>query len=514
MDPEKEKDKAGDVGDVVTTPATPATPAASATVASPKPSEPIQPAAPKAPSPAPSTASSTGRPPYVPQFSAATQMILKRINSKPGSLSSALSSASSTFPRNSIKDSAFEDTKRRLVKSMNTSLTMPLPTLPPKQTSSSSTTKKPPTGNTMPLPMNDAFQLRTPAPAKYGSTTKEAPRSQKAPVQKSKGKSQRGTKRKRGKNEDDEDEDTSSSLSDLSDNESHTSITAVATTAKENQAMPTMTKSGRQVQKPAQYNPSQQSARDAATQKRKNYGKRTAEQALCKVCTRGLSVPANQIVFCDGCNFCWHQMCHDPYIDDEFVSNESRSWFCGRCLAKREKHLARKKNLEGFKGTSWSGKTNEQKRTYLSGVPHAQLVNLIMYSTELHPDLPIFPPETKRGATQAGRSSHESLRGKADSNINVGPTHYSSKVSTPDSHTVNVKTGANKGTTGAENQDQAAREDSADSVPPAWPKVGRGCLAGLEIDEDDLRDDNDYEAFSVTTYDSKGKKIMENGMPV
>ncbi|KAG4216656.1 hypothetical protein PC116_g34863, partial [Phytophthora cactorum] len=121
---------------------------------------------------------------------------------------------------------------------------------------------------------------------------------------------------------------------------------------------------------------------------------------------------------------------------------------------------------------------------------------------------------TKRGATQAGRSSHESLRGKADSNINVGPTHYSSKVSTPDSHTVNVKTGANKGTTGAENQDQAATEDSADSVPPAWPKVGRGCLAGLEIDEDDLRDDNDYEAFSVTTYDSKGKKIMENGMPV
>ncbi|KAI1467729.1 uncharacterized protein F4812DRAFT_407080 [Daldinia caldariorum] len=518
MEKEKEKvevadaDNAGIVDDATKL-------AAPATATSPRPPEAAQPAqtaAPRAPSPAPSTASSTGRPPYVPQFSAATQMILKRINSKPGSLSSALSSASSTFPRNIIKDSAFEDTKRRLVKTMNTSLTMPMPTLPSKQTPSSSTAKKSSAGNTMPLPMNDAFQLRTPAPAKYGSSTKEAPRSQKAPVQKTKGKPQRGTKRKRGKNDDDEDEDegTSSSLSDLSDIESHTSAAAAANTAKENQATPTMTKSGRQVQKPAQYNPSQQSARDATTQKRKNYGKRTAEQALCKVCTRGLSVPANQIVFCDGCNLCWHQMCHDPYIDDEFVSNESRSWFCGRCMAKREKHLARKKNLDSFKGTSWAGKTNEQKRTYLSGVPHAQLVNIIMYSTELHPDLPIFPPETKRGATQAGRSSHESLRGKTESNINVGPNHYSSKVSTPDSHTVNVKTRVNKGVTGAENQDQIAREDSADSVPPAWPKVGRGCLAGLEINEDDLRDDNDYEAFSVTTYDSKGKKILENGMPI
>ncbi|KAI1651572.1 uncharacterized protein F4817DRAFT_324940 [Daldinia loculata] len=505
MDSEKDK-----VGDAV---AIPAAPAATKEMTPSQPLEPVQPPAPKAPSPAPSTTSSTGRPPYMPQFSAATQMILKRINSKPGSLSSALSSASSTFPRNSIKDSTFEDTKRRLVKTMNTSLTMPMPTITPKHASSSSTTKKPSAGTTMRMPMNDAFQLRTPALAKYGSTTKEASRGQKAPAQKSKGKSQRGTKRKRGK-DDHDDVDTSSSLSELSDDESPTSTIAVTTTTKENQAMPTMTKSGRQVQKPTQYNPSQQSARDAATQKRKNYGKRTAEQALCKVCTRGLSVPANQIVFCDGCNLCWHQMCHEPYIDDEFVSNESRSWFCGRCMAKRERHLARKKNIDGFKGASWSNKTNEQKRTYLSGVPHAQLVNLIMYSTELHPDLPIFPQETKRGAAQVGRPSQESLRVKAESNINVGPTHYSSKVSTPDSQSVNVKTSVNKGTTTAENQDQAAREDSADSVPPAWPKVGRGCLAGLEIDEDDLRDDNDYEAFSVTTYDTKGKKITENGMAV
>ncbi|KAI0834326.1 hypothetical protein F5Y06DRAFT_278964 [Hypoxylon sp. FL0890] len=474
----------------------PAAPAEAASSA-----QPAQPPAPKAASPAPSTTSSTGRPPYMPQFSAATQMILKRINAKPGSLSSALSSASSAVGKSSIEKSTFEDAKRRLVMNMNTSLTMPMPT--PKQAPSRSST-----ANTLRMPMNDAFQLRTPAPAKHSQVVKQGTQGPKAPAQKPKGKSQRGTKRKRGK---DNDDDTSSSLTELSEIEGDG---AAAASAKENQAVPTMTKSGRQVQKPTQYNPSQQSARDAAmAQKRRGYGKRTPEQALCKVCTRGLSLSANQIVFCDGCNCCWHQMCHEPYIDDDFVSNESRSWFCSRCLAKRERHLARKKSLEGFKGVSWAAKSAEQKRAYLSGVPHAQLVNIIMYSTELHPDLPIFPAhEPRRGTTQGGRpSSYESPRVKADSNINVGPTHYSSKVSTPDSHSINTKTNTK---TGAVDQNQAARESSADSVPPAWPKVGQGCLAGLEMDEDDLKDDNDYEAFSVTTYDAKGKKVMENGMAV
>lgn len=117
-----------------------------------------------------------------------------------------------------------------------------------------------------------------------------------------------------------------------------------------------MTKSGRQVQKPTQFNPTD----TASAQKRKHYGKRTVEQALCKVCTRGLSPNMNQIVFCDGCNFCWHQMCHEPYIDDDFVSNETRSWFCGRCLAKREKALARKKTLSEHKGVSWAAKGADQ----------------------------------------------------------------------------------------------------------------------------------------------------------
>ncbi|KAI1109793.1 hypothetical protein F5Y14DRAFT_444420 [Nemania sp. NC0429] len=441
-----------------------------------------------APSPAPSSTSSAGPRPYVPQFSAATQMILSRISSKPGSLSAALSSASSMA--RSIEKSAFEDAKRRLVMSMNTSIAMPMPA--PAQT--------------QPGSMSDSFQLRTSAPlSTIGTATPviakpPAPRSTPA---KQKGKQARGTKRKRGKGN----EDAHSSLSEPSDSDSDGA-------AKARKA--TMTNPGRQVQKPTQFNPTGA----GGGQKRRHYGKRTAEQALCKVCTRGLSPNKNQIVFCDGCNSCWHQMCHDPYIDDDFVSDESRSWFCSRCLAKRERALARKKTLEDYKGVSWASKSAEQKRTFLSNIPHSQLVNIIMYSTELHPELPIFPAQ-ESGASSKRNPQASSAGSAAGSSFprldpkNVGPATFTNAVLTPDvkaSDTAGRSRRKRKSST--EGQGQAERETSVDSIPPSWPKVGQGVLAGLDLNEEDLRDKNDFEAFSVTSYDSKGRKVMENGMAV
>ncbi|RYP67265.1 hypothetical protein DL771_007354 [Monosporascus sp. 5C6A] len=435
----------------------------------------------EAASPAPSNASSSSRPPYIPQFSAATQMILQRINGKSGSLSSALSSASAVAK--TIEQSTFEDAKRRLVMNMNTSLTMPLPTAPPAP--------KPPPSTS--LPVDDAFQLRTPKVAKPATSTSKG--ATKVPAKR--GRPPKGIKRKRAK----EDQDDSSSLSDLPNSEGEG--------APKGQATPTMTKSGRQVQKPSQYNPSSA----AGTQKRKHYGKRTPEQALCKVCTRGLSPLKNQIVFCDGCNFCWHQLCHDPYIDDDFVSNETRSWFCNRCLAKRERHLAKKKTLGGFKG----------KRAHLSTVPHGQLVNILMYSLELHPDLPIFP--THEPGPTAKRNSHGLPSGSMDDNpfppadaSLSGPIHYARQASAPGTLSVNSHQLGSKTRSGPkdtfEGEEQAMRETSIDSIPASWPKVGKGCLADLDIKEDDLQDKDDFEAFSVATYDYKGRKVMENGMPV
>ncbi len=148
-----------------------------------------------------------------------------------------------------------------------------------------------------------------------------------------------------------------------------------------------------------------------------------------------------------------------------------------------------------------------------------------MYSLELHPDLPIFPThEPSSGAKRGPQgpravSMSESLVLAVDANSN-SPINYVRKISTPGVITMNSQQTSTKASSGSgrgattENQNQAVRESSVDSIPPSWPKAGKGCLSGLEIREDDMQDKPDFEAFSVTTYDPKGKKVMENGMPV
>ncbi|KAI1327672.1 hypothetical protein F5Y16DRAFT_186168 [Xylariaceae sp. FL0255] len=497
-------------------------------------------------SPASSSTSSTGRQPYVSQFTPSTHMIITHLkNRPPGTLSQALTPALSTVDR-ITQTPEFEETKRRLVMNLNMSMTMPMPMPMPRQPS------KGPSPITQPSPqlqyppqylpqqprpahrnppaisMPAAFQLRTPAPIPSSSTMAMPMPSLRQPApaapnpvksaapkvttaSKTKGKEVRGAKRKRAKNDD----GASSSLTDPSDSDFEPSNKNVT---------PTMTKSGRQVQKPTQFNPT-----EVAGSKRKHYGKRTPEQALCRVCTRGLSPNKNQIVFCDGCNSCWHQMCHDPYIEDDYVSDESLSWFCRGCLAKREKALAKKKTMDGFKGASWAHKTTQQKRSYLTDLPHAHLVNVILYCTELHPDLPIFPGQEPAGAARhgsqglfstvpvtAGQSPRQTSRTGAKI---TGPAEFpgiDTSSATPTSK--GRPNGKSRGKTQAaievQGPAQADRESSVDSIPPSWPKVGQGMLMGVELDEDDLRDGDDYEAFSVTTYDNKGRKIMENGMPV
>ncbi|KAI0020506.1 CoA-transferase family III domain-containing protein [Xylariomycetidae sp. FL0641] len=475
-------------------------------------------------SPTPSFSSSASRPPYVPQFSAATQMILNRIKSQPGSLSAALATASSLAKP--LEKPSTDESKNHPAMNPNPSLTMTMPAPAPAPAPKSTTFSK--TANT----------LRTPVPRKSGPVgpRKSGPvGAVKAAPPKAKGKAARGAKRKRGGKTGDGD---SSSLSDLSDSdvEPPSKIPSAAAAAGHAPSpVLTMTKSGRQVQKPTQYNPALAAAAGGSQQKRKYYGKRTPEQALCKVCTRGRSVPRNDIVFCDGCNLCWHQRCHDPPIDDGYVSDESRSWFCGACAAKRERDFfsssssssvaaAAAKDRSLFKnngggGFSWAGKPASEKWEYLSKLSHAQLVSIVMFSTNLYPDLPVFPspkPSTS-GYGPSSNSSHHHPSSKmplSSSSSTSAAWEGSSSAKRKGNTAATTTTTTTIEVVQQQQQQQADRESSADSVPPAWPKVGRGALAGLVLDEADLRDDNDYEAFSVTTYDKKGNKIWENGMPV
>lgn len=252
------------------------------------------------------------RTPYVPQFSVATQMILKRMRGEQGGLVSALASATApSVPRPKAPQQASEST-------LSISAGLSTPSTP---------------SATLPLP--------SPRPA-----------SLKSPLNMSQ-------KRKRGK-EDTSDVSSAAEASDYGEGIKRTNL-------KSTTATPTTTKSGRHILKPDTYDP----AADDNARKRNQLGKRTAEQALCKKCMRMHSPATNQMVFCDGCNDPWHQRCHEPWIEDEVIKDQSLKWYCSVCQAKRDRLQPRKKVVvEEPKFGSWAGKSAAQVSLILLRVVH------------------------------------------------------------------------------------------------------------------------------------------------
>lgn len=520
----------------------------------------------------PAVSMSPTRPPYIPQFTAATQMILKRMKGETSSLSSALSAASNTVSvTSSIKPSTYEDVKRRLVMGMSTtsSMTMQMPATSPTPPPSSTTvpaplapkaTPSPSSYLTVPTPTTGPPRTKQPAmsairrissgltvggkPLAPKPVTATKPPTTKAPavehkvVKKTKAPRTAVPTAPRRKNaKKDDDESSLSSLSDISEDEAPTDKAAVSAPKQQPH---TMTKSGRQVQKPVTYNPADMEA--SSSRKRTHYGKRTTEQALCRKCSRMHSPASNQMVFCDGCNDGWHQRCHDPWITDDMVRDQNRNWFCSNCQAKREPRQPppKKQKVEQLPKQpqqavkeSWAGKSAQQKRAYLLTLPQAELVSLLMHSLELHPDLPIFPgqdgghgngsPSTNGHPRSIFASSTtEGLFPRAEANP-TGQINYIRKAAASGGNGNVVKTGKNgkQKDAGQENLNPQASaaddlEEEFDPLVALWPKPGMGLYSRLRPDvEDDehLVDDGDYEAFSTILYE-KGKKVMENGMKV
>ncbi len=362
-------------------------------------------------------------------------------------------------------------------------------------------------------------------PAKPPATKTPAPAESKGKKQKAAAPPRAaGGKRKRVKGQDD-------------DNASISSVSEMTEQDKPDSAAPTpppltKTKSGRHVQKPTTYNPA---AMDASTKKRVHYGKRTAEQALCKKCTRMHSPASNQMVFCDGCNDGWHQLCHDPWIDDAVVQNTNQSWFCAGCTEKRNRHLAKKQKVEQPRGPppkeSWASKTPQQRRAYLLTLSHQELVAMLMLGLELHPDMPIFPSAAELMGGQAAATAPRSLFAgstvdglfpRSDANP-TGQINYIRKATNGGGSGTKHQIGGakhQKEKEGSQEKGQAANEDEDEEYDPLaqlWPQAGRGLHRRLLPDTQafkHLADDDDFEAFSVIVYDDRGRKIEENGMKV
>lgn len=496
-------------------------------------------------------------------------MILKRMKGEPSSLSTALSRIShSAALTTSIPPAAYEDAKRRLVMGMNTStqMTMQMPAASPVRPSPPATLPAP--RPVAPKPINSSAGMSAIRKVTAGLTNASKPSpiktvvakvlSSESKIKKTKpvtGPRGPQVKRKRTKPQPDEDGDNdASSTSSLSSLEPSVAPPPESTTPLTPTPL-TMTKSGRQVLKPDAYDPA---AMDAASRRPRapahHYGKRTAEQALCLKCSRMHSPATNQIVFCDGCDECWHQLCHDPWIADEIVQDRGKVWYCGTCVAKKERHATSKRQKieqqqhhhhphqhhhhqgrggnKGEKGQekgSWAGKPTQQKRAYLSTLPQQELVGLLMACLETHPDLPLFPVEQQQhphqpyqvGGTRSifAGTTTEGLFPRADAHP-TGQINFVRKIA-----------GAGKGTKGGGSQKEGAssqegggaggggKEDEEDDDPLAalWPRSGRGLYTRLPPDTEDgarLVDEGDFEAFSSIVYDERGRKVEENGMKV
>lgn len=133
------------------------------------------------------------------------------------------------------------------------------------------------------------------------------------------------------------------------------------------------------------------------------------QSALCEHCLRGHGPLGNVIVFCDACNKCWHQRCHQPQITKETVADTKAEWFCVDCariLNKGKKGNKAEKRLPAqpvlpipaptptyvYRGPRVGGRflNMAQKTAYLSTLSKDRLISLVLDASHLAPDLPMF----------------------------------------------------------------------------------------------------------------------------
>ncbi|KAF2745061.1 hypothetical protein M011DRAFT_479217 [Sporormia fimetaria CBS 119925] len=192
----------------------------------------------------------------------------------------------------------------------------------------------------------------------------------------------RGGKRKRSESsaeesEDDDDSDVSASYTPL----------------------PTKTKSGRNVNKPVVFVPTIPEPAQG-TKRRKSAKSLLASQ--CTVCQRGVDTYKNRIVFCDVCSTAYHQYCHDPPIENEVANVLEKEWLCGPCQRSKQASPQRPEEL-----VAGAGLTMDDRQAYFATLPRSQLISLLLHTTSLHPDIPLFPPNIHTLVAQLPRSTSQ-----------------------------------------------------------------------------------------------------------
>lgn len=121
---------------------------------------------------------------------------------------------------------------------------------------------------------------------------------------------------------------------------------------------------------------------------------------VCKKCKRGNSGDKNEVVFCDSCNTPYHQLCHNPPIDQIVVDVREARWFCNHCEAQQ-------KIVPLETGQTGESLEPEVRMAYLSSLSKSQLIQIIRYAETLHPTLPIYSPRTEELYEEMKRNMDE-----------------------------------------------------------------------------------------------------------
>ncbi|RMZ86428.1 hypothetical protein DV736_g6346, partial [Chaetothyriales sp. CBS 134916] len=127
--------------------------------------------------------------------------------------------------------------------------------------------------------------------------------------------------------------------------------------------------------------------------------------ALCEHCLRGYGPAGNVIVFCDACNKCWHQRCHDPQVASSVVADTKAQWYCADCdrILHGKKTKKAKAVVASVVATAadilptftdppvpGSSLTTAQKTSYLQSLSKDELIRALLHASDHAPALPLF----------------------------------------------------------------------------------------------------------------------------
>lgn len=243
----------------------------------------------------------------------------------------------------------------------------------------------------------------------------------------------------------------------------------------------TMTKSGRNIQKPTSFVPPPPSP--TTTTKRKRTYRRNPEAAVCKVCLRGTSPASNMIVFCDGCNTPYHRYCHQPPIDQAVIDEVDKEWYCNPCEKERIVPVP-EADVASF--VSAAGAPAEQRQKYFASLPPGMLVTLLTRATTLRPDLPLFAPDFEARASSA--SAQPPTNGHRPGPPNIAPPAAPFQRPYPPQQQRQAPSYADD-----------TRYPVPDEHPTHYVRPGQGLMQNLPPEQNDMHylvDDDRFQVFS------------------